>query len=171
MATISNTVGPPGTGGTVNVGAREDLEDFIYRVSPEETPFVNNVGSIKCKAIRHEWQIEALAAPSSTNYHLEGDDLGTTYSAGNIPTRVSNINQIFEKDGIVSRTQGVLDLAGAGALPVLQNGRIKPLDTAMGLRVAYVDALGAGLTAAETADAQARAEVQALIAEVCAILA
>ena len=47
---------------------------------------------------------------------------------------------------------------------------IKPLDTAMGLRVAYVDALGAGLTAAETADAQARAEVQALIAEVCAIL-
>ena len=48
---------------------------------------------------------------------------------------------------------------------------IKPLDTAMGLRVAYVDALGAGLTAAETADAQARAEVQALIAEVCAILA
>jgi len=41
----------------------------------------------------------------------------------------------------------------------------------MGLRVAYVDALGAGLTAAETADAQARAEVQALIAEVCAILA
>jgi len=48
---------------------------------------------------------------------------------------------------------------------------IKPLDTAMGLRVAYVDALGAGLTAAETADAQARAEVQALITEVCAILA
>ena len=48
---------------------------------------------------------------------------------------------------------------------------IKPLDTVMGLRVAYVDALGAGLTAAETADAQARAEVQALIAEVCAILA
>lgn len=48
---------------------------------------------------------------------------------------------------------------------------IKPLDTAMGLRVAYVDALGAGLTATETADAQARAEVQALIAEVCTILA
>ena len=47
---------------------------------------------------------------------------------------------------------------------------IKPLDTAMSLRVAYVDALGAGLTAAETADAQARAEVQALMAEVCAIL-
>ena len=47
---------------------------------------------------------------------------------------------------------------------------IKPLDTAMSLRVAYVDALGAGLTAAaETADAQARAEVQALVAEVCAI--
>jgi hypothetical protein len=112
MTTITNTVGPPGTGGTVNVGAREDLEDVIYRVSPEETPFINNIGSVKCKAIRHEWQIESLASPAATNYHLEGDDLGTTYSAGNIPTRVSNICQIMEKDGIVSRTQGVLDLAG-----------------------------------------------------------
>ena len=40
-----------------------------------------------------------------------------------------------------------------------------------GLAGGLIDALGAGLTAAETADAQARAEVQALIAEVCAILA
>jgi len=47
---------------------------------------------------------------------------------------------------------------------------IKALDTAMGLRVAYVDALGSGLTAVETTDAQARAEVQALVAEVCAII-
>jgi hypothetical protein len=40
----------------------------------------------------------------------------------------------------------------------------------MGLRVAYVDALGMGLTAAETPDAQAKAEVQSLVAEVCAII-
>ena len=39
-----------------NIGMREDLEDVIYRVSPEETPFINNIGSVKCKAIYHEWQ-------------------------------------------------------------------------------------------------------------------
>lgn len=112
MTTITNTLGPPGNGGTVNVGAREDLEDMIYRVAPEETPLINNIGSVKASAIKHEWQTESLAAASSTNAHLEGDDLGTTYSAPNVPSRVSNICQIFEKDGLVSRTQQVLDLAG-----------------------------------------------------------
>jgi cellulose biosynthesis protein BcsQ len=47
---------------------------------------------------------------------------------------------------------------------------IKALDTTMGLRVAYVDALGSGLTAAETPDAHAKAEVHALVEEVCAII-
>lgn len=112
MTTITNTVGPPGTGGTVNVGAREDLEDVIYRVAPDQTPLINNIGSAKATAIFHEWQTETLDTPVTTNYHLEGDDLGTTYSAGNIPTRVGNYNQIFEKDGIVSRTQNVINLAG-----------------------------------------------------------
>ena len=74
----------------------------------------------------------------------------------------------------------LLDLAvGCAVHTLMPAGRgyakaelgIKALDTTMGLRVAYVDALGAGLTAAETADAQARAEVQALVAEACAILA
>jgi chromosome partitioning protein len=48
---------------------------------------------------------------------------------------------------------------------------IELMSTAMGLRTAYVVALGEGLTAAESTDSQARAEVKALLAEVCAILA
>jgi chromosome partitioning protein len=48
---------------------------------------------------------------------------------------------------------------------------IELMSTAMGLRTAYVVALGEGLTAAESTDSQARAEVQALLAEVRAILA
>jgi hypothetical protein len=99
------------TGETPNVGAREDLENVIYRVAPEDTPFISNIGKVKASAISHEWQTEALATPSATNAQLEGDDVGTL-DAPNLTTRVKNICQIFRKTGGVSRTQGVVDLAG-----------------------------------------------------------
>ncbi|MEP7295740.1 MAG: AAA family ATPase [Burkholderiales bacterium] len=44
------------------------------------------------------------------------------------------------------------------------------LKVAMGLRVAYVEALGEGLTAAELPDPNARIEVRFLAAEICRIL-
>lgn len=43
---------------------------------------------------------------------------------------------------------------------------LRPLKTALALRVAYPEALGLGLTAAETTDREAKAEVLALVAEV-----
>lgn len=107
MAAPTNTV----TGETPNVGAREDLEDVIYRVAAEETPFTSNIGTVKVKAITHEWQIESLADADETNAQLEGDDVGTL-DAPNLTTRVKNICQIFRKTGGVSRTQEVVDLAG-----------------------------------------------------------
>jgi hypothetical protein len=107
MAAPTNTL----TGETPNVGAREDLEDVIYRVAPEETPFTSNIGTTKAKAITHEWQIRALASADETNAQLEGDDVGTV-DAPNTTTRVKNICQIFRKTGSVSRTQQVVDLAG-----------------------------------------------------------
>lgn len=115
MAAITNTLGPLGTGGVANVGAREDLEGVLYRVSPEEKPFTEMAGSTKVTAIRHEWQLEALAAPVNTNKNLEGNDLGTTYSAPNVPVRVSNLCQIFEKDFVIAETQEALNLAGRGS--------------------------------------------------------
>jgi hypothetical protein len=107
MAAPTNTI----TGETPNVGAREDLEDVIYRVAPEETPFISNIGKTKATAIYHEWQTENLATADATNAQLEGDDVGTL-DAPNLTTRVGNICQIFRKTGGVSRTQGVVDLAG-----------------------------------------------------------
>jgi hypothetical protein len=98
------------TSATPNVGAREDLEDNIYRVAPEETPFVSNIGSVKAKAIYHEWQTETLATAVATNAQLEGDDY--TLSAGNLTTRIGNYVQIHAKTGGVSETQQVVDLAG-----------------------------------------------------------
>ena len=47
---------------------------------------------------------------------------------------------------------------------------LRPMHSALCLRVAYPEALGAGLTVAETGDANARAEVGALVAEVRRII-
>ncbi len=107
MAVPSNLI----TGETPNVGAYEDLEDKIYRVAAEETPFSKNIGKAPVSAIRHEWQIEGLATPDPTNARLEGDDVGTL-DAGNLTSRISNICHIMDASGGVSRTQGKVNLAG-----------------------------------------------------------
>jgi hypothetical protein len=46
---------PTGTVSTVtpNVGLREDLEDVIYRVAAEDTPFISNIGRGKAKQAYH----------------------------------------------------------------------------------------------------------------------
>ncbi len=92
------------------VGQREDLEDVIYRVAPEKTPFISSIGKVKAKARYHEWQVEDLATANPENAQLEGDD--ATLQAGNQPTRVGNYCQIFNKTFGVSRTDDVVDLAG-----------------------------------------------------------
>lgn len=95
-----------------NIGIREDLEDVIYRVAPEETPFVSNIGSKgKATNVFHEWQTETLAAPSATNAQLEGDDVAAL-DAPNLTARVGNYCQIIRKTGGVSRTQEIVDKAG-----------------------------------------------------------
>jgi len=99
------------TSATPNVGAREDLEDVIYRVAAEETPLSKNIGTANCTAVLHEWQVESLANPNAANAKLEGDDVSTLDSA-NLTTRVSNYLQIYEKTGGVSRTQKRVKLAG-----------------------------------------------------------
>jgi hypothetical protein len=95
---------------TTLVGQREDLEDVIYRVSPEETPFSTAIGKRDVSARYVEWQTEVLATPVSTNAQLEGDDYAA--EAGNNPTRVGNFCQISAKAFTISRTADVVDKAG-----------------------------------------------------------
>jgi len=106
MAAPTNTVVS-----ATNVGVREDLENVIYRVAAEETPFTSNIGKVKVKNRYHEWQTETLASPDATNAALEGDDAGTL-GAANAPTRVGNRTQIFTKSGVVSGTAEAVDTAG-----------------------------------------------------------
>lgn len=95
----------------VNIGNREDLEDKIYRVAAEETPFMSNIGRTTATAITHEWQTEALAAPSATNQLLEGDDV-TTLDNPNLTSRIGNLCQINGKKYGVSGTEQAVKSAG-----------------------------------------------------------
>lgn len=108
MTAPTNTI----TSATPNVGVREDLENVIYRVAPEETPFVSNIGGAKAATnTYHEWQTETLATPVATNAQLEGDDV-TTLDTPNLTTRLGNTCQILRKTGGVSRTQEIVNKAG-----------------------------------------------------------
>lgn len=92
-------------------GIREDLEDTIYRVAPEKTPFTSAIGTTKATNTYHEWQTETLDTPDATNANLEGGDIGTL-GAENVTARIGNYAQIFVKSGGVSRTDEVVKKAG-----------------------------------------------------------
>jgi hypothetical protein len=92
------------------IGNREDLSDMIYRIDPTDTPFMTGVEREKATAVNHEWQTQALAAASSSNAVLEGDD--ATTDAVTPTVRLGNICQISDKVARVTGTQQAVDHAG-----------------------------------------------------------
>ena len=93
------------------IGIREDLSNVIYNISPEETPFISNIGRESVKNTYYEWQTDSLAAASAANAALEGDDVGS-FSAVNPTSRIGNYTQISTKNVIISGTVEALDKAG-----------------------------------------------------------
>lgn len=92
------------------VGIREDLSDFIYDVSPTETPFLTMCGKGgNATNTFHEWQTDELAAPGD-NAHIEGDE--TTYDPIVPTVRLGNYTQILKKNAIVSGTLEATKRAG-----------------------------------------------------------
>lgn len=83
------------------VGIREELSDVIYRISPEETPFMSNVGKGSVDNTYFEWQNDALAAATTSNAQLDGNDY-TTFPAVVPTTRLGNYTQISTKQVLVS---------------------------------------------------------------------
>jgi Family of unknown function (DUF5309) len=110
MAIITGTAltfsGSPGL-----QGLREDLSDFIYMVSPTDTPFMSNVGRGTADAVLHEWQTDALAAANVNNAQFQGDDIAT-FSAASVTTRLGNRTQISRKEVIISGTVDAVNKAG-----------------------------------------------------------
>lgn len=90
-------------------GIREDLSNVIYNISPEETPFVSNVGKGTISNVVFDWQTDALAA-AATNAQLEGDD--TAYDAVVATARLQNYAQISSKSVVLSGTQEKVNKAG-----------------------------------------------------------
>lgn len=109
------------------VGIREALSDVIYNISPEDTPFMSNAGRETTKNTTFEWQTDALAAASTTNYAIEGDD--ATPEAQTPTVRLSNYTQISRKILAVSGTVEATDRAGRASelsyLAAKQSAEIK----------------------------------------------
>jgi hypothetical protein len=92
------------------VGARESLEDKIYQITPEETPFLKQIGRGKPATAKYEeWQTDALATPAA-NAKIEGDEYA--YTAPTATTRVGNRTQISWKTVIVTETADAVSKAG-----------------------------------------------------------
>lgn len=90
---------------------REDLANVIYNISPVDVPFMSNIGRENVKNTYTEWQTDALAAASTSNAVLEGDDAVAADSR--TPTaRVGNYTQISRKVIEVSGTVEAVDKAG-----------------------------------------------------------
>ena len=95
-------------GGTKAV--REDLANIIYNISPEDTPFMSSIGRENVGNTYYEWQLDQLAAASSSNAAIEGDDAGLDSRAAT--NRVGKYTQISRKVIGVSQTVEAVDKAG-----------------------------------------------------------
>lgn len=136
-------------------GIREDLEDVIYDISPEETPFYSKCAKGKATNTYHEWQTDALRA-SAANAHIEGDD--TTADAVTATSRLGNYTQIFKNAVVIPDTDEGLDKAGRAkemAYQTLKIAKEQKLDIEKALFDNNARVAGNGSTARELAGAPA----------------
>ena len=93
-----------------SIGVREDLADVIYDISPTDTPIMSSIGKAKATQTNHEWQTDALAAATTANALIEGDDASAASLSPT--TRVGNFTQIVGKTVQISGTLEAVDKAG-----------------------------------------------------------
>lgn len=135
------------------VGIREDLEDVIYDVSPEETPFYTSCAKLKAANTFHEWQTDALRS-SAANAHIEGD--ATTASARTATNRLGSYTQIFKNAVNIPDTDEGLKKAGRAAevaYQMLKTAKEQKLDIEKALFDNNARVAGNSTTARELAGA------------------
>jgi len=91
-------------------GIREDLSNVITNISPEETPYMSNIGRESVSNSLYEWQTDALAS-AAANKQLEGDDI-TSFDAVTATVRMQNYAQISRKTIVLSATEETVNKAG-----------------------------------------------------------
>lgn len=137
------------------VGIREDLQDVIYNIDPDDTPFYTKSGKAKAANTFHEWQTDALRA-SATNAHIEGDD--TVATARTATARLGNYTQIFKDAVTISGTDAGLNKAGRAremAYQILKVGKEQKLDIEKALFANQARVAGNSTTARRLAGAPA----------------
>jgi hypothetical protein len=90
-------------------GIREDLSNVITNISPEETPYMSNIGRENVTNTLFEWQTDALDS-AAANAQLEGDDV--TFNSVTATVRLTNYAQIARKTIVLSNTEEVVNKAG-----------------------------------------------------------
>jgi hypothetical protein len=108
MALVTNTITRYDSARAV----REQLADVIYNISPVDVPFMSNIGRGNVKNTYFEWQTDALAAASSNNAQLEGDDVSGVADARAPTARVGNYTQISRKIVATTGTVEAVNKAG-----------------------------------------------------------
>ena len=107
MAQVTGTTDTYRTGAAG--GNREDLEDVIWDLFPDETYCLTNFDKVDANGSYHEWMTDTLVSPT-TNRQIEGDD--ASFITVTQPTRVGNYQQISRKTFLISRTQDKVAKAG-----------------------------------------------------------
>lgn len=118
------------------IGIREDLVDKVYRIDPEETPFLSNISrSVKVTNRYHEWQTQGLTAPAY-NAQLEGD----VANAGPVKVRVriGNRTQISKKVYAVTGTSEEVIVAGI-ADELIEQRLLKKLELKRDMELVLLD--------------------------------
>jgi hypothetical protein len=92
-------------------GIREDLSNQIYNISPETTPFMNNIGRGTASNTLFQWQTDSLADNTTANAQLQGDDI-TSYDAVTATVQLTNYTQISRKTVVISGTVEAVNKAG-----------------------------------------------------------
>jgi uncharacterized protein DUF5309 len=87
----------------------EDVADVIYRIDPEETPFVSSVSRVGSKQILTEWLVQTLNTAADVP---QPEGFTAVISPAVKPARLSNICQIFARTVGVSGTMRVVDSIG-----------------------------------------------------------
>ena len=137
-------------------GIREDLSNIITNISPEETPYLSNIGNESISNSLFEWQTDTLAA-AAANKQLEGDDV-TSFDAVTATVRLQNYAQISRKTIVLSATEETVNKAGRRselAYQIAKRGAELKRDQEYTMLNGAVAAAGNTTTARGTASLQA----------------
>lgn len=90
-------------------GIREDLEDKIWDLFPEDTWALTNLDKVDASSTFHEWLGQQLASPAA-NIQIEGDD--ASFAVASAPGRYGTYTQIASKTFLISDSLEATNRAG-----------------------------------------------------------